>query len=92
MSNKHPCQNQQDSVDGHDDDRKSDVDACRLEDIIQHDRQTGYGTDNQFARHQKVVYCRGCHKHTEGHNYKFFPKLARFHYAKRIKYFTHSLD
>ena len=90
MSNQHPRQNQQDSVDGHDDDRESDIDASRLEDIIQHDGQTGYGTDNQFARNQKVIYCRCGNKHTEGHDYKLFPELACLHYAKRIENLAHS--
>ena len=90
MSNQNPCQNKQDSVDGHNDDRQADVDASSLEDVIQHNRKAGDGTDNQFARHQEIVYSGSGYKHAESHDDKLFPELVRFHYAKRIKNLTHS--
>ena len=68
MSNQQPRQDEEDGVDGHDDDGQTNVDARGLEDVVQHNRETRDGADNQLAGHQKIIYSGSGYKHAESHD------------------------
>ena len=89
MPNQNPCQDKQDGVDGHNDDREADIDTSCHEDVVEYDGETGDGADNELAGHQKVVDGGGSDEHAEGHNDQFLPKFEGFEDTQGINNFIH---
>ena len=71
-------QNQQDDIDDGDKGTDGDIDADSLEDLGDDDRETGYGTDNQFARYEEVVDGSSRNHHAKGHDNQFYPEFFGF--------------
>ena len=71
------CHNEQEGIDTHHQIREHV--RITADERIDHDRETGDGTNNQMARHQEIIYCCCTETHSGGHHQQFFPKLHCLH-------------